>query len=98
MSVKQRNSATSPGRRVRRAPSSDAARTLAYLAGRDFMTAAEVRGEAAYLVLQILVRRLPRPLCLGVMAHAYADADTLGIPEVTAEVNALFSAIEFNQS
>lgn len=94
---------TQPGARarrtsaVRRPPSQPGPRTFADLEGRDFMTAAEMRGEASYLVLNILLKRIPRSMCMSVMAQAYSEADTLGIDGVTAEVNALFSAIEFDQ-
>ncbi len=97
MPSKSRNTITRRSRRTRLPPTSPTARVHAALAGQDFMTAAEVRGEAAYLVLQTLLPRIPRPVCLSVMAQAYANADSLGIPEVTNEVNALFSAIAFSQ-
>lgn len=63
---------------------------------RDFMTAAEARGEAAYLVTRILLRRIPRSMCRSVLAQAYAESDALGVEAITSEVEGLFSGIEFD--
>lgn len=61
----------------------------------SFMTPAEVRGEAAYMVLEILLRHIPRSMCRKVMAAAYVEADSLGHEAVTEEIECLFRGIAF---
>lgn len=61
----------------------------------DFMTAAEARGEAAWMVMHALLRRIPRSMCKSTMAKCYAEADSLGIDAITEEVESLFWNIEF---
>jgi hypothetical protein len=61
----------------------------------DFITAAEARGEAAYLVLEVLLRKIPRSISKSIMVQAYADADRLGIGTITSEVEAIFSNMNF---
>ncbi len=60
-----------------------------------FLTPAEARGEAAYLVMHLMLRRIPRSMCKSLMAQAYLQSDSLGIEAVTAEVDALFANIDF---
>lgn len=61
----------------------------------DFMTAAEARGEAAWMVMHALLRPIPRSMCKSAMAKCYAECDSLGIDAITDEVESLFWNIEF---
>lgn len=57
------------------------------------ITGAEARGEAAYLVLELVLRELPQGMCKRVMAKSYVAADGLGIASITEEVECLFANI-----
>lgn len=59
------------------------------------MTAAEARGEAAYLVMCLLAKRLPRGMCKGLMMESYVAANQIDIPAITEEVESIFWGIEF---
>jgi hypothetical protein len=70
-----------------RLPANDAPHAL--------LTAAEARGEAAFLVLSLLLPELPQSMCKRVMVRAHADADSLGIGAITEEVETLFAKVPF---
>jgi hypothetical protein len=59
----------------------------------SFITPAEARGEAAYMVLQVMLTHIPQSMCRKIMAAAYVEADTLGLPAITEEVECLFRLI-----
>lgn len=61
----------------------------------DFMTASEARGEAAWVVMHALLRRIPRSICKRAMVAAYANCDSLNVKAITNEVESLFWNIEF---
>lgn len=57
------------------------------------MTAAEARGEAAYLVTQLLIRRLPQSMRKRLMIESYLAASEVDIPAITEEVESIFWGI-----
>lgn len=57
------------------------------------ITAAEARGEAAYLLMQLLVRRLPQSMRKSLMMESYLAAGELDIPAITEEVESIFWGI-----
>ena len=57
------------------------------------ITGAEARGEAAYLVLELVLRELPQSLCKRIMVKSYVAADAAGIASITEEVECLFANI-----
>ena len=59
------------------------------------LTGAEARGEAAYLVLGLLLPQLPQSMCKRIMGRAYLEADALGIAAITEEVECLFAKVQF---
>lgn len=59
------------------------------------LTGAEARGEAAYLVVGLLLPELPQSMCKRIMGRAYLEADALGIPVITEEVECLFAKVQF---
>ncbi|MFT3722103.1 MAG: hypothetical protein QM773_00845 [Hyphomonadaceae bacterium] len=61
----------------------------------SFVTPAEARGEAAYMVLQIMLRQIPQSMCRRIMAGAYVEADTLDVAAITEEIECLFRTIPF---
>ena len=61
----------------------------------SFMTAAEARGAAAWMVMHALLRRIPRAMCKSVMAQCYYEIDSRGDQAVAAEVESLFWNIDF---
>lgn len=63
--------------------------------GAMFLTTAEARAEAAYLVLEILLRRISQSECRRIMAEAELAAEKVGLSTISEEVQGLFDGIEW---
>lgn len=60
------------------------------------LTGAEARGEAAYLVLGLLLSELPQSMCKRIMVRSCAEAHALDIVAIEEEVEGLFANVRFD--
>lgn len=60
-----------------------------------FYTTAEAQGEAAWVAMRALLKRIPRSMCKSIMVECYSEADSTGVDAVTEEIETLFWGIDF---
>jgi len=63
-----------------------------------FHTTSEAQGEAAWVAMRALLKRIPRSMCKSIMAECYSEADSAAVDAVTEEIETLFWGIDFRDA